>query len=113
MVTKLPDVINPPKRGPMESVDEIPTRSDYYNGDEKLNLVKVNCKINANPTDCIHQSSCGWCGSYSSCILGNAKGPLEPCVKSTYIYSGGLSGSQPAKIINENVGNIQLTVATN
>ena len=59
MVTKLPEKMNAPKRGPLEAVDEIASVKDYYNGEAKLNVVKVNCKINANPTDCLHQSSCG------------------------------------------------------
>jgi hypothetical protein len=59
MVSHLPDVIPPPPKGPMEAVDEIPTEKNYYKGDEKLNLVHVNCKINANPTDCLHNSNCG------------------------------------------------------
>jgi hypothetical protein len=59
MVTHLPDKLVVPKRGPLEAVDEIPTVKDYYNGEAKLNVLKVNCKINANPTDCLHQSSCG------------------------------------------------------
>jgi len=59
MVTKLPDKINVPKQGPLEAVDEIASVGDYYDGEKKLNVIKVNCKIYANPTDCLHQSSCG------------------------------------------------------
>jgi len=59
MVTHLPDKLVVPKRGPLEVVDEVPTVKDYYNGEAKLNVLKINCKINANPTDCLHQSSCG------------------------------------------------------
>lgn len=59
MVTHLSEQIIVPKRGPLETVDEIPTNKDYYNGEEKLNVLKINCKINANPTDCLHQSHCG------------------------------------------------------
>ncbi len=55
----LPDQVNPPKRGPLESVEEIPTVKEYYDGEKKLNVIKINCKINSNPTDCIHQSGCG------------------------------------------------------
>ncbi len=59
MVTNLPDAVERPKRGPVEGVEEIPTERDYYDGEKKLNLVNINCKINANPTDCLHQSHCG------------------------------------------------------
>lgn len=59
MVMHLPDQVVRPKRGPLEAVDEIPTVKDYYNGEKKLNVLHVNCRINHNPTDCLHQSSCG------------------------------------------------------
>ncbi len=59
LVTHLPDKLFVPKRGPLEVVEEIPTVKDYYNGAQKLNVLHVNCKINANPTDCLHQSHCG------------------------------------------------------
>jgi len=114
LVSHLPDVINQPKKGPLEIVEEIPTVKNYYDGGEKLNLTRVNCKINANPTDCLHQSSCGWCGATSSCIMGNNLGPMQPCLKSTFIFSGNTMGwEQSTRHINENVGNISLTVATN
>lgn len=118
MVTHLPDVISPPKKGPLETVDEIPTEKEYYKGENKLNIQKINCRIYANPTDCLHQSSCGWCGNYSACIMGNGFGPLQPCNKSTFIYSStgmgvGIGWEQNTRRINEQVGNVSLTVATN
>lgn len=87
--------------------------SDYYNGDSKLNKIQISCHIYANPTDCIHQSSCGWCGASKSCIVGNNIGPLESCVKASYIFSA----PQPnmiggTKVINENVGGLTLTVVS-
>merc|ERR1719362_1544647 len=48
MVVSIPDVIPPPKPGPLEAIDEIPSPTDYYNGDLKLNVMKVKCKTYAN-----------------------------------------------------------------
>ena len=80
MISAIPDVIPPPKPGPLEPIDEvikdkikliniklnnlshinqIPSPTDYYNGDLKLNVLKVKCKTYANETDCLHQSNCG------------------------------------------------------
>jgi hypothetical protein len=41
-------------------------------------------------------------------------GPLQPCLKSTFIFSGAANPSWEAntKRFNENVGNISLTIAT-
>lgn len=71
----------------IESADELPTVSEYYNGEHNLNVIKVNCTI-YNKHICYTMSSCGWCGSLNKCIHGNEQIPYEPlCVKSTYIYS--------------------------
>ena len=72
MVASIPDVISPPKQGPLEAIDEVKKKynkiyllnqiaspTDYYNGDLKLNVIKVKCKTMANETDCLHQSNCG------------------------------------------------------
>jgi hypothetical protein len=73
--------------------------------------MNVKCTIFANPTDCVKSSNCGWCGSEGSCISGNNVGPLEPCVKGTYIFSGPVPNWNPqAKVVNENVGGVQMTV---
>jgi hypothetical protein len=76
-----------------------------------LNRIEVKCKIYANPTDCIHQSNCGWCGSSNSCITGSNVGPMEPCVKGSYIFTPPMPNWQPqTKVVNENVGGVKLTV---
>jgi len=87
LVSRLPDRIPPPLRGPSETVDEIPSENDFYDGSKKLNLVKINCKIYAKALDCVHNSHCGWCGSTQGCVAGTNLGPLEPCVKSSFIYA--------------------------
>jgi hypothetical protein len=58
-VVQLPDHLIKQKRGPLEKAEEIPSVKDYYDGAANLNQVKVNCHINANPTDCLHNSHCG------------------------------------------------------
>ncbi len=101
------------KKGPLEPVDEIPTLTDYYDGDAKLNKIEINCHLYANPTDCVHQSRCGWCGASTSCIVGNPAGPLENCVKASYIFAQPPVGAtQQMNTINDNVGNISMTVVS-
>jgi hypothetical protein len=86
-VNKLPDKIDLPEAGPTESVEEIATTTDYYDGSQKLNVVKIQCTVYSDPSECFKQSSCGWCGSSNKCILGNNIGPLQACVKSSYIFN--------------------------
>jgi len=46
--------------------------------------------------------------------MGNNLGPLQPCMKSTFLFSGpNPLGPIDTKHVNENVGGIALTVATN
>ena len=87
MVDKLPDKIDLPPPGPQESIDEIPSPTEFYDGSKNLNVIKVNCRLYANPKECLNHSNCGWCGSSNSCILGNKAGPQQACVKNSYIYS--------------------------
>ena len=97
----------------MESVDETPSSTDYYDGSRNLNVVKVQCNVNANATDCLKQSSCGWCGSSNTCILGNNLGPLQSCVKSSYIFSAPYPNWNPqTRVVNDQVGGIGLTVVS-
>ncbi len=103
-----------PPPGPQESVDELPSTTDYYDGSLKLNAVKLQCKIYANPTDCLHQSSCGWCGDTGAgCILGNNLGPLQPCKKSSYVFSAPYPNWNPeTRTVNDNVGGVEMNVVT-
>lgn len=102
-----------PPPGPQESVDEVPSTTDYYDGSHNLNTVKIQCRIYANPTDCLHQSSCGWCGSANNCILGNNLGPLQPCLKSSYIFTAPFPNWNPqTKVVNEQIGGVGLTVVS-
>jgi hypothetical protein len=55
----------------------------------------------------------GWCGSNGSCVAGSGAGPFEPCVKGAYIFAKPKPNFQPnARIVNENVGGVKLTVVT-
>jgi hypothetical protein len=111
MVNKLPAKFDMPPTGAMESVEELPSVTDYYDGATKLNTVTIQCRIYANPTDCLHKSSCGWCGSSNSCISGNNLGPLQPCVKSSYIFSAPYPNWNPqTRVITEKLGGVSLTV---
>lgn len=97
----------------MEIVDENPTITDYYDGSRNLNVVKVQCKIHATAGDCLHQSSCGWCGSSNSCILGNNLGPLQPCLKSSYVFSAPYPNWNPqTRVVSEQAGGVSLTVVS-
>ena len=103
---------------------KIPSPTNYYNGDLKLNVIKVKCKTYANETDCLHQSNCGififfifyflgWCGSNGTCVAGSGAGPFEPCVKGAYIFAKPKPNFNPsARIVNENVGGVKLTVVS-
>ena len=109
----LPSHFDPPAPGPMESVNETPSVTDYYDGAKNLNVIKVQCKIYANASDCLKQSSCGWCGSSNSCILGNNLGPLSSCVKSSYIFSAPYPNWNPqTRGVNDQVGGVGLTVVS-
>jgi hypothetical protein len=78
-----------------------------------LNKIQINCHIYANPTDCVHHSNCGWCGASKSCVVGNNMGPLESCVKSSYIFAAPTTPWSPStSVINENVGGLTLTVVS-
>ncbi len=96
----------------METVDENPSETDYYDGSKNLNVIKVQCKIYASVADCLHQSSCGWCGSDNSCILGNNLGPLQYC-KSSYIFSAPYPNWNPqTRVVNDEIGGVSLTVVS-
>ena len=118
-VKELPKKMEIPEPGPSENVEEIATTVDYYDGSNKLNSIKINCIIHTEPNDCTKQSSCGWCGSSKKCILGNNIGPLQACVKSSYIFSAPIPNfhnsrkggeTTPAPIANASTGNMNVKV---
>ena len=93
-----------------EMVDEVPSISEYYNGSQKLNTIKVQCKMYASQVDCLHQASCGWCGATTSCIMGNQMGPMEACSGSTYVFTTGALHNPQEREIRENLGGISLNI---
>lgn len=110
-VDTLPERFEAPKAGPAENVEEIPTVTDYYDGSAKLNTVQVKCRIFTTALDCLRQSSCGWCGSSNTCVLGNNMGPLQACMRSSYIFSPPIPNWNRMTTTNEaNVAGIKLSV---
>lgn len=90
---------------------KIPSSTNYYDGSNNLNKVTITCKIYVNPTDCLHKSSCGWCGANNSCISGTNLGPLERCPRSSYIYSAPFPNWYPqTRVINDNIGGAAITL---
>merc|ERR1712151_95439 len=112
LMRALPSHFDPPATGPMESVDEKPSVTDYYDGAKNLNVLTIQCKVYANATECLKQSSCGWCGSNGTCILGNNLGPLSPCVKSSFVFNSAYPSWNPqTRVVNApEMGGVNLTV---
>lgn len=108
-IEKLPNKFSIKSRGKMESVEELPSSSEYYNGSKNLNVIEVDCKLFVE-SNCLNHSSCGWCGSSSNCIRGNSIGPLEPCVKSSFIHSAPQPNwSSQERIINKTPVGVQIS----
>lgn len=42
-----------------ETIEEIPSFADYYDGANNLNNVRVDCAINTDKSDCLMNSHCG------------------------------------------------------
>jgi positive regulator of sigma E activity len=96
----------------MGIADEIPSITNYYDGSEKLNTIKVECRIHTNALDCLHQAGCGWCGANSACIRGNQLGPMEACAHSTYVFTTGALHPEQ-RVVKENVGALSMTILQN
>ena len=105
MLAKLPDKFDLPKGGLIESVEELASPTDYYDGSSNLNVIKINCTIYSNPKVCLTHSSCGWCNAYNKCILGNNLGPQQSCPRSSYIYSAPFDKWDPeARVVKGDLG---------
>ena len=59
IVEHLADVIKPPAPGPLSSVDEVPSTTNYYDGSLNLNVAQVNCHVINVPSECYKQTICG------------------------------------------------------
>lgn len=91
-----------------EAVDEVPSITNYYDGEVKLNVMKVNCKVYHNYNDCIHQAQCGWCNQGSKCIMGNSMGPLEDCPRAQYVFSNPFGDVNRYRVTNHDVGGLSI-----
>ena len=101
--------------GKIESVDEIASETDYYDGSKKLRITHVSCnQWSSRKEACLHNGSCGWCGSSSTCIAGNAGGPTAPCLRGTFLFTSPTNDWNPfenpkLKATRVNFGGAQLT----
>jgi hypothetical protein len=112
MVEKLvPSPVYEQDPGAKAVADEVPSITHYYDGRNKLNTIKVTCKIYVNKVDCLHKDGCGWCGATSGCVQGNQMGPMEACAASTYIFTTG-AVHQDERVIRENIGGLTMTVVS-
>lgn len=102
MIPKLPDKFDLPPKGPLENVEEVASNTDYYDGSTNLNKKKMTCRIYGNASDCLKNSSCGWCGSNNTCIMGNNLGPLQSCLKSTFLYSSPIPNFEKRATVTSN-----------
>jgi hypothetical protein len=118
---KAPQIVEklPPKVdlnvGPAENAEEMPSVEDYYDGTRGLKITRMECtQYTTQPEICLHQGSCGWCGSTNSCIPGNNLGPLAPCLRGTYKFTAPSANWNPldtnnVKVNRANIAGAQLT----
>ena len=94
----LPEHLNAfPYTGVFSSADTGIHNRHYYDG--SINLAKrhamVTCSLNTlDPQSCVSNPGCGWCGSSNTCVNATPLGPIDPCVRSTFLYSA------PSKLWN-------------
>ena len=67
--------------------EEKPSITNYYDGENRLNKVVVECKSIIDNFSCLHQKFCGWCSKNGTCIPGNAAGPLDTCPQAEYTFT--------------------------
>ena len=95
VVAKLPPRENL-NTGKIETVDEVRSETDYYDGSRKLRISVVSCNQWSDKKEaCLHQGSCGWCGSSNACIAGNAAGPQAPCLRGTFLFTSPANDFNP------------------
>jgi hypothetical protein len=92
------------------AADEVPSVTTYYHPD-KLNTIKISCRLYVSLRDCTHQSGCGWCGARNTCIQGNVLGPQESCEAATYAFTTPLQEEKHETIVTE--GPLSMTLTTN
>jgi hypothetical protein len=98
IMEKIPINLNKPYTGVMGEANGFVTDKFYYNGALNLSAVHIQCNVyNTNPHGCTQNSGCGWCGEHNSCIPGSEKGPLAPCLRSTFLYTSPSTEWNPMK----------------
>ncbi len=109
IVDKLPeDTINREKvKGWAE---EQPSVTNYYDGENRLNKVTVECKSIIDRFSCLHQKFCGWCSKSGACIKGNEMGPLDACPQAEYTFTTARITQQPPLEIRQFGGPIATTI---
>jgi hypothetical protein len=55
------------------------------------------------PQQCVSNPACGWCGDKNSCIQGTNRGPLAPCLRSTYLFNAPGTAWNPLKASTINI----------
>jgi hypothetical protein len=75
----------PPSPGPIESADEIPSETHYYDGSTNLNVKNTVCKSFISAQSCVKQVKCGWCNTSTACVSGTKEKATSPC-ESGYSY---------------------------
>jgi hypothetical protein len=95
---KIPIHLNNPYTGVMANANGFITDKFYYNGRDNLNAIHINCNVySTQPSACVHNMKCGWCGQSNTCIAGSQSGPLASCLRSTFLYSAPSSDWNPLK----------------
>lgn len=95
---KIPIHLNNPYTGIIKNADGFVTDKFYYNGRNNLNAIHINCNVySTEPSSCVHNMKCGWCGQSNTCIAGNQNGPLAPCLRGTFLYTSPSNDWSPFK----------------
>lgn len=97
---------------------KLPSVKDYYDGTTKLKIQVTSCnQWSTIKESCLNSKVCGWCWNTSSCIPGNAAGPLAPCLRGRFEFRSPSDSFNPlntdnVKITRQNVQGAQLTTIT-
>ena len=90
--------LNNPYTGVMGTANGFITDKFYYNGRDNLNAIHINCNVySTNPSSCVHNMKCGWCGQSNTCIPGTLSGPMAPCLRNTFLYTAPSSEWSPLR----------------
>lgn len=96
-IEKIPINLNTPFTGEIAEANGRVTNKFYYNGAEKLNVIKVDCgEFAKNPNGCFQSGGCGWCGETNSCVSGTPQGPNVKCIKD-YFFNKPSENWEPLK----------------